>query len=559
MLKRIFSFSNLTLLVALSLSAIAAWYSIAGLTAIFAGAVIPIIIMGSILEISKIVSTVWLKIYWKRANLAIKLYLIPAVFALALLTSMGIFGFLSRAHSDQNLVGGDVAAKIAVFDEKIKTAKENIDVNRKALKQMDEAVDQVMGRSQDEKGADKAVQLRRGQIKERNRLQAEIQAEQKTIGKLTEERAPIAAEVRKIEAEVGPVKYIAALIYGDNPDNNLLERAVRWVIILIVLVFDPLALMLVLAGNQSRIWDKEDWKREEEDKLRLPAKVADYEPDDGPINEEALEALREKAKEELPVGKLVTTSELFPKEEQPTDFDKHPYLFKGDFWEKPEGWETVAPQVYKPETIPELETIPCDKCGAPLEVIPSIGLFCINENCGIAIEEDTQLELDFNKEVEPEIIKELTVNDNLTVDSTDMIVTDGVTEPKPFHELEGGYVLFDGKHMHMDVLKGMRPDVLKLVADSTRETKTSFGTEFPKMAERGDTFVRVDVLPNRVYKFDGHRWIVVNKEISTSYLHDHEYIKFLIQKIDLGEYDVDLLSESEKQQIEDYLTKKDDK
>ena len=82
------------------------------------------------------------------------------------------------------------------------------------------------------------------------------------------------------------------------------------------------------------------------------------------------------------------------------------------------------------------------------------------------------------------------------------------------------------------------------------------GTEFPKLAEKGDTFVRVDVLPNRVYKFDGIRWIVVNKETSNSYVHDQEYVKYLVSKIETGEYDIDLLSESEKEQIEEYLTKK---
>jgi hypothetical protein len=146
----------------------------------------------------------------------------------------------------------------------------------------------------------------------------------------------------------------------------------------------------------------------------------------------------------------------------------------------------------------------------------------------------------------------------LTVDSTKPIdiVTEGVTIPKPFKELEGGYVTFEGKHMHRDVLKGDRPDLFKLVADSARAASTSFGIEFPKVAEKGDTFVRVDVLPNRVYKFDSTRWIMVNKDTSKSYLHDQEYIKHLVTKIESGEYDIELLNDSEKQQIEEYLTKK---
>jgi hypothetical protein len=178
-----------------------------------------------------------------------------------LITSMGIFGFLSKAHSDQSLVSGDVQSRIAIYDEKIKTAKDNIDANRKALKQMDESVDQSMARSNDEKGADKAVALRRSQAKERARLQQEIAAEQKTISSLNEQAAPIRAEVRKVEAEVGPIKYIASFIYGDNPDANLLEKAVTWVIIIIVVVFDPLAVILLLASQYSFQWFR---KQEEE-------------------------------------------------------------------------------------------------------------------------------------------------------------------------------------------------------------------------------------------------------------------------------------------------------
>jgi hypothetical protein len=199
-----------------------------------------------------------------------------------LITSMGIFGFLSKAHSDQSLVSGDVQSRIAIYDEKIRTAKDNIDANRKALRQMDEAVDQVMGRSQDEKGADKAVAIRRAQQKERVRLQSEIAAEQKTITALSEERAPIAAEVRKVEAEVGPIKYIANFIYGDNPDANILEKAVTWVIIIIVVVFDPLAVILLLASQYSFQW----FRKQEEETPEIAATEPtpeEPEPEEEPI------------------------------------------------------------------------------------------------------------------------------------------------------------------------------------------------------------------------------------------------------------------------------------
>jgi hypothetical protein len=240
----------LALLSGITLSVVAEYYSILGLTAIFAAAVLPVIIMGVALGVGKVSATLWLKQNWKLAPWSIRLYLSTAIVVLMIVTSMGTFGFLSKAHSDQSLVSGDVMAKISVYDEKINTAKDNIDANRKALKQLDDAVDQVMARSDSEKGADKAVAIRRGQQKERARLLSEVQAEQKTISQLSEERSPIAAEVRKVEAEVGPIKYIAAFVYG-NTDPSILERAVTWVIILIIIVFDPLAVILLLSSQIS--------------------------------------------------------------------------------------------------------------------------------------------------------------------------------------------------------------------------------------------------------------------------------------------------------------------
>ena len=249
----------LLLLTGLTISVVAIYYSVVGLTAIFSAAAIPIIIMGSALEVGKLVCASWLKANWERAPRFMKYYMITAVIVLMLITSMGIFGFLSKAHNDQNLVSGDVQSKIAIYDEKIKTAKDNIDANRKALKQMDEAVDQVMGRSNDEKGAEKAVQIRRSQQKERARLQSEITAEQKIVAAVSEERSPIAAEVRKVEAEVGPIKYIAKFIYGDKgADENMLEKAVTWIIVLIVVVFDPLAVIMLLAAQMTFGWRREE-------------------------------------------------------------------------------------------------------------------------------------------------------------------------------------------------------------------------------------------------------------------------------------------------------------
>ena len=515
MFKKFTSFSNLTLLVALALSSVAAYYSIIGLTAIFAGAVIPVIIMGSILEVGKITTTVWLRKYWHRAGFMLKLYLVPAVIALALLTSMGIFGFLSKAHMEHGISTGDSQAKLSLYDEKIKTQRDNIELARKALTQMDNQVDQRLSRGDSENSAERAVQIRRQQAGERSKLQKEIGDAQKEIAKLNEDRAPIAAENRKVEAEVGPIKYIAALIYGDTSDNNTLESAVRWVIILLVVVFDPLAIALVLAANASKEWDKEE--------------------SDSPLGTEPVST--------------------------PTVTDTHDR----------EITDTI-------ESDPTLE--PCYKCGTPLVNAPGIGPFCPNKECDVVdntkgvvwkftppeptaqpeksiLDQHPYLTKGFDhfENLTPMVYKP-EVQKEPTADSVE-IITDGVTSEKkvpenPFSKTEGDYVLYDGKSIHIDALKSLHPELFRLAPDATG-VSTGFGIKFPDQAKKGDVYTRVDVLPNRVFKFDGSRWIEVNKEQSDTYLHDQKYIQYLVDKIEKGEYDVELLSDNERAQIEQHL------
>jgi len=470
--------SLITLAVALSLSVIAAYYSIAGLAAIFAAAVIPIMIMGSILELAKVVVTLWLHEYWHRARWLMKLYLVPAVLMLMLITSMGIFGFLSKAHSDQSLVSGDVIAKIAVYDEKIKTEKENIDVSRKSLKQMDEAVDQVMGRSSDEKGADKAVAVRRGQQKERQRLLAEIAESQKRITALNEERAPIAAEVRKVEAEVGPIKYIAALIYGDSTDINVLERAVRWVIILLVCVFDPLAIMMLLAATESLKWAREKPKVEESEKEDVAEdSLPEYEPDDGPLTDDQLEQIRESAA---------------------TDY----------------------------------QPILCHKCSTELINAPGIGLFCPNKACDV-------MDGPFSDDEDPVVVAE-----------------EDDDEDSP--ELKSAKAQWKADHPQ-DSLKRQRKlldmgliDRLPWI-DYLREPKSDFGSELPNTGIKGDTYVLTNKLSQRLYKHNGDHWISIDPE---HYTYDTAYIEYLVTQIEHGFYDTDMLTDNEREQIEQWLRNK---
>ena len=499
MRPKFLSLPNLTLIVALALSAVAAYYSIIGLTAIFAGAVIPIVVMGIILEISKITTTVWLRTYWSRCSLLMKSYLVPSVIILALITSMGIFGFLSKSHLDQGIGTGDVSAKVSLIDEKVKTQRENIKSSREALAQMDMQVNNVMVKGDTETSAARSVQIRRQQAPERAKLQKEIELANTNIGKLNEERAPIASQLRKVEAEVGPIKYIAAMIYGDNADQNILEKAVRWVIILLVLVFDPLAIALILAANQSKDWD-EEIAEEEQDRAKA---AVDFHlgPDDDTfdLSNEPDEPLTDEQFDQL-------NKEVGLFKEEPSIAELHPYLNN-----VPERTESTVPiQVYhRPEPEPEQELALIEEAPVP--------------------------------ESEP-----------LPVVDDHPIETEGVTKEAEYKELAGGYVSYHGKQMNKDVLRDLRPDLF-LEVDGARKSSTNFGTHFPEVARPGDTFVRVDVLPNRVYKFNGDKWIAVNKDQTTSYLYDQEYIKYLVSKIDQGEYDVNLLSANEKQQIEEYL------
>jgi hypothetical protein len=236
---------------AISLSIIAEYYAIMGLMAIFSGSPIAIAVMGGVLGLSKIVVTSWLYRNWKQTTFLLKTYFSTAIFILMLLTSMGIFGYLSKAHLDQGVLSGDVAAAVSLIDEKIKIQKENINAARKTLSQLDGQVDAALSRSTTEAGADRSASIRRSQSRERDSLLREISSSQKEIAKLNEERAPIATELRKAEAEVGPIKYIAAFIYEESASQNTLEKAVRWLIVLIVLVFDPLAVLMFIAVNQT--------------------------------------------------------------------------------------------------------------------------------------------------------------------------------------------------------------------------------------------------------------------------------------------------------------------
>jgi len=409
-----------------------------------------------------------------------------------ILTSMGIFGYLSKAHSDQSLVSGDVTSKIAIYDEKIKTEKENIEANRKALKQMDEGVDQVLGRSTTETGAEKAVAMRRTQQKERARLQSEISQSQKSIAGLNDERAPIAAEVRKVEAEVGPIKYIAALMYGDNPDANLLERAVRWMIIMIVLVFDPLALTLILASNKQFEWARQGTGNFVHDEPQ-------YEADDGPLTEQQLEQIQDSV--ELPKDPHPPGWMFEEKEDDRPWNERYPYL--------------ATPFIHFENLKPMVAPDPVKEDGAAMAIVPP------EEISGVETRPWTEEEieaLDAHDEEEKIAVKAWkAANPDDTIKAQRAKLARGQIDHLPWQE--------------------------------PPSTTHAFGTEFPEQPAKGDTYLKVDTMPSQLYKYNGKSWIHIDKDLSDNYTYDTAYIDYLIAKIDSGEYDPDLLSDVEQEQI----------
>lgn len=470
--------------VAIALSAVAAFYSIVGLTAIFAAAVMPIVIMGTILEVAKVVVTVWLHEHWDRCRLLMKVYLVPAVVTLMIITSMGIFGFLSKAHLDQVVPTGDVQAQVQLIDERINNERDTIANARSLLAQLDKAVVDISNAPDREvngrviSSAERALQVRRQQARDRAALTATIESAQARIVALQEEKAPFAKDLRKIEAEVGPIKYIAALIYGDNPDANLLEKAVRWVIVILVAVFDPLAIMMLLAATESLKWARQ--RREEQheptaihsaDQARPEPAVS---PDDRPL-------------EQLPVAPEPLADP------------------------SPEAAGPVATEPVTPEA-------------------PSQPLLYVSEQVTVpdaVADTDDDLQED---QVNPALRQAKALwkqdNPNRTLKEQRRLLSEGLIDHLPWEDY---------------------------LEDPRIERVMTVSNQAPESAERGDTWADTSRMPTRIMKFNGDRWIEVDKNLSDRYAYDDAYIDYLVNKIASGEYDLDLLTDSERSHIEERL------
>ena len=268
----------LTFLSAISISIIAAGYSIVGLATLFAGAVVPIIAMGSALEVGKLVAASWLYHNWDSdVPRLLKGYLFGAIIVLIFITSLGIFGFLSKAHLDQvkPVTGNNI--KIELLDKQINQQNLIIERAEKQISLLDKALEVYI----DKEYVTRGLKERKKQEEERNTLNTAINEASDKIAELTNQKASLSLEQDKIEAEVGPIKYVAELIYGEQAQDNF-DKAVRFVILILIFVFDPLAVLLLIAANISlRQWRKKRNLIKSEEKFDL---------------EERLERERKKAK-----------------------------------------------------------------------------------------------------------------------------------------------------------------------------------------------------------------------------------------------------------------------
>ena len=599
--------------VALCLSAVAAFYSIVGLTAIFAASVIPVVIMGTILEVAKLSITVWLHEYWQQVKWAMRAYLVPAVVVLMFITSMGIFGFLSKAHIEQVGQGQENAAQLQRIDveltrqteivdkaearartlettgtgadanvnSQIQTEQQRIDAAlarvQPAIDEQNRIIDGQTGLYQqqlakieqesqqlqkfiDAKEIDKAqalvgtavdgnwgpgtaaavrtwqaarsrertevvakleqannnpviraareeiARVRRTvetQVAESNRLidrlrnqlgkgdtasveaqvneqQEKIKAANLEIETLTKKKYELQAEFRKLEVEVGPIKYIAELVY-DSTDQTILERAVRWVIILIVAVFDPLAVMMLLAATESMTWVRRVLPKPPttgEPPVPTKEKTSRYQPG---IKKHRIR-IRKKRRPAPEVPQSMSDDKL------PTSYAQ--------------GYLTNNTDVTFAYTPVSITTV------------------------GPAQEEDL---------------------DDVPGESDDIKAAQ-----RRWKADNPDKTLKEYRRLYSLRLIDQLPWETYLPAVET----VAFGQVLPDNPVKGYQFLNTGYIPSKLFKYNGTKWIEVDKSLTDSYAYNSAYIEYLMDKIESGEYDPELLSSIEHEQIEFKLNPK---
>ncbi len=690
----------LTLLTALTISGVAIYYSVSGLAAIFSAAVIPIIIMGGVLEVSKLVTAVWLHRYWGIATWWLKTYLSIAVLVLMLITSIGIFGFLSKAHDtasgnateaiatvtridgqiarEENRIeiledriaglqsgdGFDVSGSIEQQQEIISGARgavqADIDYNQTQITAINERLDRdlqaletsltadiqvqtdklvpldelvasyrdeedsgfinrtdnrgeaerVLQEQKPERDAiaaeitrlrdsarDRESELRReasvavreaqGNINdyraqtqstvdaataEINRLREQSNSSQdddleqidewnltidgiyNTIDGLKDEKFESEQAVRLVESEVGPIRYIAEFFTGtEDADASLLETAVSWLIMVIIFVFDPLAVLLLIASQYTF-----EQRRKENPSLEKPEPPKD--PDPEPLGEGFdMEPFGSEHGRQHTLKSKNEELDLEDFHKMKADIESSPPSAVDDAANVMSGFDLdftkLEPSIA--EAKEAFENWELSKFHKKLEAEVSVENDQVLEPVPEPVLEEPEvitedLELKAKIEETKQAFKEYEGNKEEEKDEPAR-----VSQGKTYQKVRDSeyYIDPEGKQIHENALKAQHPDLFLQADTGARQAGTSFGITFPMIAVKGDIFVRVDQMPNRVFKFEGKDWMEIDKESSDSYTFDEEYIKYIIAQIKTGEYDIDLLSEAERHQVEIYLTK----
>ena len=727
---------TITFLSGIAISAVAVWYSVAGLVAIFAASAFAITVMGIALEVGKLVTAVWLHRYWEYANSWLKYYLSAGVIILMFITSMGIFGFLSKAHIEQTALSEEQVAQIETLNAKetrsqnkmarwseeiarlmkgedvrvdnlivreqnalkelyaqietekdsarkdadkqieqqntrLKQAQDRKDADIKAAKtrledatfgggQYDEAVEKAKNR---EIGVAASAQREIRNINARlntriaeidanykpnidtinNRIQtlrnqantktedidarvAEletfIEQEQTVLDDVREDKMGYETEYRKLEAEVGPIKYVAQFLYGNIEDKNVLEQAVRWVIIIIIFVFDPLAVGLLIASQMAFQFGTPQERQEGQWKPKPPPPPAPKpkkkkpEPDPEPQPEPDPEPeppkpkpkrrpMRRKVvkKEEgsttkgkpeeapkpqprrKPKSKVVKFTK--PKQEEvsytPEDFNptSKVFQFKSDKPGKVETTDkeiTIMPDNEEPIKIPIREVPPAPKPKKKDNVVtlkakPKLrpvkkdtawqrpSYTDVIEKPTLPAKQEPKPAVEESKPVIVSEPKQMTIAEH--VES----YTEETPEKKAFKESQKRV----WKAIHPE--ETLKPHKVKAKAGYINELpweqlvlptmddlpeldgRADFGVKWPENPKKGDTFLRVDNLPHQLHKWNGKKWIIVDKEQNSSYAINNQYLEHLIAQISNGEYDPDLLSDKERDELTEYLQK----
>jgi hypothetical protein len=243
------AFGILTLLIALAIAGVAAWFSIVGLMAIFSASAWSIAIMAGTLEVGKLLVASWLYRYWDDTKWWMKTYLTAAVLVLMLITSMGIFGYLSKAHLDQAADGGNNTLKMQQIELRIEREQRKINDANTVIAQLDQSVQTLIDYDRI-RGPDGSIAVRESQAEERASLNSTIDTATNKIAEYQDQLLPLQQAQMQVELKVGPLKYVAELIYGESSED-VLDKAVRLFILLLVFVFDPLAIIMVIAANQT--------------------------------------------------------------------------------------------------------------------------------------------------------------------------------------------------------------------------------------------------------------------------------------------------------------------